>query len=261
VEIVKEQLEKSSITLHEGIKIEKISQENDRVTISAEQDGQKITLSGTDLLIATGRRANVGDLNCESAGVEYSPKGITVDKRLRTSNKKIYAIGDAAGSFQFTHVANYHAGVVLKNLLFKLPVAVDYSAVPWVTYTEPELAHVGLLSEEAKSKKMAINITELAFSENDRAQTEQSTVGKIKVITNQKGRILGVTIVGSHAGDFLLPWIMAIREKKTLRAFTDTIVPYPTLSEASKQIAGKFYTPKLFSKKVRFLVRFLQLFG
>lgn len=259
--IVREQLEKTGITIHENIKVQQVSStENNHIAVTIEKDGKTETIAGTHLLVSTGRRANVQGLGLEKAHVNYSSKGIKVDNRLRSSNKRIYAIGDVAGSFQFTHIANYHAGIVLRNILFRLPAKVDYRAVPWVTYTEPEMAHVGLTAEDVKNRS-DIQITEWPYEDNDRAQAENETVGKIKVITDKKARILGVTIVGSKAGELILPWIIAIRGKKTLRTFTDTIVPYPTLSELSKRVAGKFYTPKLFSNKTRWLVKLLLKLG
>lgn len=261
VAIVREQFESMDINIQENIKVQHIAQQPEGdILVTIENEGKTEQLIGTHLLISTGRRVNVQGLDLEKANVVYSPKGIDVDARLRSSNKKIYAIGDVVGSFQFTHIANYHAGIVLKNILFRLPAKVDYRAVPWVTYTEPEIAHVGLTFAEAQKRTDTL-ITEWPFEENDRAQTEHETKGKIKVITDNKAKILGVTIVGAKAGELILPWTIAIREKKTLRSFTDTIVPYPTLSEVSKRAASKFYTPKLFSNRTRWLVRLLLKLG
>ena len=195
----------------------------------------------------------------EKAGVRYTVKGIDVNARLQTSNKNIYAIGDVVGPYQFTHMASYQAGIVLRNIVFKWPAKVNYQAIPWVTYTEPELAHVGKATQETL-KPDGGQITQWLFVDNDRAQTGQNTIGKINVLTDKKARILGVTIVGEHAGELILPWVMAIREGKSLRAFTDVIVPYPTLSEISKQVAGAFYKPTLFSSKVRTIVKWLNKF-
>jgi pyruvate/2-oxoglutarate dehydrogenase complex dihydrolipoamide dehydrogenase (E3) component len=261
VTIIREQLEKTGIAIHENIKVQEVSSsDNNDIFVTIEKNAQTETITGSHLLVSTGRRANVQGLDLEKACVKYSAKGIEVDARLRSSNKHIYAIGDVAGSFQFTHIANYHAGIVLRNILFRLPAKVDYGAVPWVTYTEPEMAHVGLTIDSEKTQS-GIQITEWPYADNDRAQAEHEITGKIKVITDKNAKILGVTIVGSKAGELILPWVMAIREKKTLRSFTDTIVPYPTLSELSKRVAGEFYTPKLFSKKVRWLVKWLLKLG
>ncbi len=261
VAIVKEQLRVTGITLYEEVNVNSVAKQNNNIVVTYEQEGKVMTATGSHLLMATGRRANVQGLNLDNAGIDYSPKGIVVDKRLRTSNKKVFAIGDVAGHLQFTHVAGYHAGIVIKNALFRIPAKTNYNAVPWVTYTEPELAHVGLLTEDAQKQGIEIKITEWPFVDNDRAQTDNQIYGKIKVLTDNKARILGVTIVGPHAGELLLPWIMAIGEKKTLRSFTEVIAPYPTLSEISKRVAGNYYIPMLFSTKTRWLVNWLLRLG
>lgn len=257
VAIVKEQLQATGVTLHEGINITAVAKSKAQIDVTYHRAAQSFTVSGSHLLVAAGRSANVQGLNLEKANIDYSAKGIVVDRRLRTTNHKVFAIGDVSGALQFTHVASYHASIVLKNSLFRLPAKVNNKAIPWVTYTEPELAHVGLLSDEAKQQGIHITVTQWPFTDNDRAQAERHIIGKIKIITDKKARILGVTIVGTAAGELILPWVMAIREGKTLRCFTDAIAPYPTLSEISKQVAGQFYTPLLFSNKMRRLVRWL----
>jgi pyruvate/2-oxoglutarate dehydrogenase complex dihydrolipoamide dehydrogenase (E3) component len=261
VSIVRESLERMGVCIYEGIQVESVaSKARKGLSVLIASNGEQIKVDGTHLLVSTGRRANIQGLGLEAANVKFSDRGIEVDTRLRSSNKKIYAIGDVAGSFQFTHVANYHAGVVLRNILFKLPAKVDTHAVPWVTYTQPEIAHVGMLVKDAEKHRDACITTSL-FSDNDRAVVSGETTGKIIVITNKKGRVLGATIVGSEAGELILPWVVAVREKKSLRMFTDTIIPYPTLSEISKRVAGEFYKPQIFSQKVRGLVRFLSKLG
>lgn len=207
--------------------------------------------------MATGRRANVQGLNLEAANVAYSARGVEVDARLRTTNKRVFAIGDVAGHFQFTHMAAYQAGIVIRNMLFKLPAKVDYTAVPWVTYTDPELAHVGMTEEDANKAGKSIRVLRWHFDENDRAQAERRTEGMVKVIVEEKGRILGATIVGLHAGELLQPWVLAISNKMKIGAMASMIAPYPTLAEANKRVAGSFYTEKLFSNGTKRLVRFL----
>ena len=224
-------------------------------------EGERRVVQGSHLLVAAGRKANVEGLNLEAAGVDYEPRGIKVDPRLRTSNKKIFAIGDVAGGYQFTHMAGYHAGIVIRNALFRLPAKVDYRAVPWVTYTDPELAQVGMSEAVARDKEGDIRILRWRFEENDRAQAEHQTEGFVKVITSKRGRVLGATIVGHHAGELLLPWSMAVQQKQKIGAIANLIAPYPTLSEVSKRAAGSFYTDALFSERTRKIVRFLSRFG
>lgn len=261
VEIVRQSLINTGITIKEHLKVTQITSDNNgTIVIHGEQNNQECCFEATHLLIATGRKPNTNELNCEQAGVQINNKGVIVDKKLRTSNKKIFAIGDVTGALQFTHVANDHAGVVLKNIAFKLPAQFHPSAIPWVTYTEPELAHVGKSEILCKTMCIKHTVLKLNFDQNDRAQTERQTMGFIKVVVTSKGKILGVTIVGTQAGELILPWVMAIREGKTLRSFTDVVVAYPTLSELSKRVASQFYSPKLFSSKVKALVKFLSYF-
>ena len=184
-----------------------------------------------------------------------------MDARLRTSNKRVYAIGDVVGGLQFTHVAAHHAGVVLKNILFKLPAKVEEHAVPWVTYTDPELAHVGLTEAMAKERGVEVQAVRWSFEENDRAQTERDTGGFAKVLVDRRGRIHGATIVGERAGELIHAWVLALANGIKIGAMAQFIAPYPTLGEVSKRAAGSYYTPKLYSDRTRALVRFLTRFG
>ena len=217
-------------------------------------------VKGSHLLVATGRQANVSGLNLEAAGVAYSEKGVEVDERLRSSNRRIFAVGDVAGPYQFTHMAAYQAGIVIRNMLFRIPARVNYSAVPWVTYTDPELAQVGMREADAEKSGRKYRVLRWSFAENDRAQAERRTEGMIKVITAPNGRILGAGIAGLHAGELIQPWILAISQGMKIGAMASMIAPYPTLAEVNKRIAGSFYTGRLFSPAVRLLVRFLLRF-
>ncbi|WP_133129033.1 dihydrolipoyl dehydrogenase family protein [Legionella nagasakiensis] len=258
VEVVRRSLKNMGIDILEETRVNEVVQKDEStIDVKITTPSEDQTISGSHLLVATGRRANVERLNLDTAGVSYTPKGITVNVRLQTNQKHIFAIGDVVGPYQFTHVASYQAGIVLRNIVFKIPAKVIYNAVPWVTYTYPELAHVGNTENNLKERS-DFTITEWRFSQSDRAQAEDETAGIIKVLANKQGKIAGVTIVGAHAGELILPWVMALREGKNLRTFTDSIVPYPTLSEVSKQVSGEFYRPKLFSMKVRILVSWLQ---
>src|SRR5215831_17731061 len=222
-------------------------------------DSERIT--GSHLLVAAGRRPNIEALDLPVAGIEATATGITVDARLRTTNRRAFAIGDVAGGPQFTHIALYHAGIVIRNALFRLPAKVDYRALPWVTYTDPELAQVGLTEATARAAGMEISVLRWPFAENDRAQTERDTEGLVKVVIRGNGRILGASILGAGAGDLILPWALAIAQNLKIGALANVIVPYPTRSEASKCAAGSYYTSTLFSARTRGLVRFLAHFG
>ncbi|SUS05669.1 Pyruvate/2-oxoglutarate dehydrogenase complex, dihydrolipoamide dehydrogenase (E3) component (fragment) [uncultured Defluviicoccus sp.] len=262
VAIVRQALRADGITIEEGAKILKLERRDGGVAVVvADGEGER-DIAGSHLLVAAGRRPNVEDLGLEAAGVQYSPKGIAVDQRLRTSNRRIFAAGDVAGSYQFTHLAGYHAGIVLRNALFRLPAKVDIGALPWVTYTDPELAHVGLTEAQAHAEGMDdVRVLTSPFAENDRARTERATEGLIKVVVSKRGQVLGAGIVGAHAGELILPWVLAVGQRMKIGALAGVIAPYPTLSEISKRAAGSYYTPTLFSPRTRRLVRMLRWLG
>jgi pyruvate/2-oxoglutarate dehydrogenase complex dihydrolipoamide dehydrogenase (E3) component len=231
------------------------------VVVTVERSGVTRQIGGSALLLAAGRQPSLDGLNLEAAGIEYDKTGIRTDARLRTSNRKIYAAGDVTGGYQFTHMAGYHAGIVIRNALFRLPAKVGSDAVPWVTYTEPELANVGLTEAQARERAGTVRILRAPFAENDRAQTERMTDGLIKVITQPNGRILGAAIVGPQAGDLIQPWILAISQKLKIGALAQMIAPYPTRGELAKRAAGSFYIPKLFGDGSKKIVRLLSRFG
>ncbi|HAA92304.1 MAG TPA: dihydrolipoamide dehydrogenase [Rhodospirillaceae bacterium] len=257
-EVVKNRMAEEGIDLREGIKIAKVAKDVDGVTVTLDKDGTEETVTGSHLLIAAGRNPNLDGLDLEAAGIDYEHKGIKVDARLRTSNKRVFAIGDVAGGLQFTHAAGYHAGIIIRNILFKMPAKVNYDAFPWVTYTDPEIAHVGQTEvQAAETHGKDIRILRFAFAENDRAQAERETDGMIKVVTDKKGRILGCSMAGTRAGELILPWALAISQKMKIGAMAGVVAPYPTLSEVSKRAAGSYYTPSLFSERTKKIVRFL----
>ncbi len=258
--VVIARLGEEGITFYEGGRDIRFEKTVEGFAAYCTTDEGKQCVHGSHLLISTGRRANVDGLNLEAAGVTYSPRGVEVDARLRSSNKRIFAIGDVAGPYQFTHMAAYQAGIVIRNILFKLPAKVDYSAVPWVTYTDPELAHVGMTESDTEKLGKPVRVLRWMFEENDRAQAERRTEGIVKVMTTKNGRILGATIVGLHAGELIQPWVLAISQKLKIGAMAGMIAPYPTLSEVSKRIAGSYYTSSLFSQRTRMIVRFLLRF-
>ncbi|GAB6051755.1 FAD-dependent oxidoreductase [Magnetospira thiophila] len=256
VDVLRQRLRREGVTLLEGAAVTGIAP---GPVVTVDGIGE---IAGSHLLLAVGRRPNVEGLDLEKAGIAADRKGITVDGKLRTSNKKVYAIGDVTGGLQFTHVAGYHAGVVIKNILFRLPAKSDMRAVPWVTYCAPELAGVGLSETQAQAKYgPKLRVLRWSLGDNDRARAEASTDGQIKVLVTDKGRILGATIVGAGAGELIQVWALAIAQKLKIGAMAQMVVPYPTLGEISKRAAGTFYTPSLFSPRTRKIVRFLSRFG
>jgi pyruvate/2-oxoglutarate dehydrogenase complex dihydrolipoamide dehydrogenase (E3) component len=232
------------------------------VVVQGAHGEEKIT--GSHLLIATGRRVNTDNLGLEAAGIRLRDGGaIRVNRRLRTRNRRVYAIGDAAGGPQFTHVANYHAGLVIRNALFRLRPKVDLHVLPRVTFTDPELAHVGSTEAQARGHRgrRQVRVLRWPYHENDRAQAEGEMLGHITVITNPRGRILGATIVGAHAGELITAWTLAVTQGLNIRAFAGIVVPYPTLSEIGKRAALTYFTPGLTNPWVRRIIHFLRRFG
>lgn len=257
-EVVRGQLKSEGITIFENAQVDRVAREGNCISVTFNRHGAAENVEATHLLVATGRRPNVDDLGLDEAGIAYTPRGIQVDQRLRTTNRRVFAIGDVTGGFQFTHMAGYHAGLVIRNALFNLPAKVDYSAVPWVTFTDPELAHVGQTEQAAKDQSPAAKAVTWSFEENDRAQAERATDGFIKAVVGKGGVILGATIVGRHAGELILPWVLAVQKRLTIRDMAGVIAPYPTLSEVSKRVAGAYYTPQLFSSRTRRIVSLMQ---
>jgi pyruvate/2-oxoglutarate dehydrogenase complex dihydrolipoamide dehydrogenase (E3) component len=215
-------------------------------------------LEGSHLLVATGRRPTVEGLHLDKAGIAHTPKGITVDRSLRTSNRNVWAIGDCNGLYAFTHMAGYEASLFIRNALFRIPARLDASIVPWTTYTDPELAQVGMTERQARETHGdAIKVLRWTLSENDRAQTERATEGMVKAITDRRGRILGATIAAPQAGELIQPWCLALSRRLAISALASFVPPYPTLGEASKRAAGSYYTEALFGPRTRWLVRLL----
>ena len=260
-EVALERIRDEGVRIEEQAQVVRVEKSASGVTVTAKRGDDELKIEGTHLLVAVGRKANLDGLNLETAGIEYSRKGIVVDSGLRTTNSKVFAIGDVAGPYLFTHMAGYHAGIVIRRALFRLPARVDYRAVPWVTYTDPEVAHVGLKEGEARKKHRDIRVLRWPYEENDRAQAERRTEGLAKVIVTEKGHVVGASIVGAHAGEIIQPWALMIAKKMKIGAMASVILPYPTLGEVNKRAAGGFYTDKLFSDRTRRIVKFLLRFG
>jgi pyruvate/2-oxoglutarate dehydrogenase complex dihydrolipoamide dehydrogenase (E3) component len=218
-------------------------------------------IAGSHLLVAAGRHPEIEALDLGAAGIAATAAGIAVDRRLRTTNRRAFAVGDVTGGPQFTHRALYDAGIVIRNALFRLPARTDYRALPWVTYTDPELSQVGLGEAAARAAGGRVRVLRAGFAENDRAATERDPEGVVKVVVRPHGRILGAAILGTGAGELILPWALAISQRLKIGAFANLMVPYPTRGEAGKRAAFGFYAPALFSPRMRRLVRFLARFG
>ena len=241
-------LANEGIVIREQAKITAIRKSDTGIVLSLDEGGQKSKLEGSHLLVASGRRARIESLDLERAGVEFDQDGIIVDAKLRTSAHGVYAIGDVvAKAPRFTHIAGYHAGIAVQNALLIPWAKTNYETLPWVTYTDPELAHTGMSETDAKKKHGGdVRTLSFALEENDRARTEREVTGLVKVIARKNGRILGVSILAAHAGELLQPWVLAIGAGLKLKALAQMIAPYPTLGEANKAVASLFYKPRVF---------------
>jgi len=256
-----DRLVEQGVMLHQGTRVERVERAIQGVAVHVGKQGETDIIKGSHLLVATGRKPNVKGLSLERAGIVYDARGIKVNQQLKTTNPRVYAIGDVIGGAQFTHLANYHAGIVIRNALFRLRPRASAAAIPRITYTDPELAQIGLTESEARNKYRRIRILRWPYADNDRAQAERETHGFIKVITRPNGQILGCTIVGAEAGELLQLWVIALERSLRIGDLTSLVLPYPTLSELSKRVAYTFYQPSLAKRGLRRIIDFLRRFG
>src|SRR5271165_84623 len=221
-----------------------------------------IRLAGSDLLVATGRRPNLEALALEAGGIRAGPRGIATDRHLRSpTNRRVYAAGDIAdpeglGPRAFTHVGAYHAAVIIRRAIFRLPARLDYAALPRVIYTDPELAQVGMTEAEARDAGLQPRVLRWPLAENDRAIAEQDTAGMVKLVV-ARGRVVGAGILAPHAGEMIGQWALAIAARVRLSTLAGLILPYPTRAEAGKRAAGSYFMASLFSPRVRTVARAL----
>lgn len=260
-EVVLKKLVEEGLSIREGAKVERIDHRIGIVRVHIAGTNGPETIEGNHILVAAGRKPNVDGLNLEAAGIAFDQRGIKVGPSLLSSNSRVYAIGDVTGGLQFTHVANYHAGVVLKRICFRLPAKATTDHIPWVTYTDPELANVGLTEDEAKKRHGTVNIYRWPYHENDRAQAERATEGFLKVITDKRDRIVGAAIVGEHAGELIQMWSLAVQKRMKIADLAQWISPYPTLGEINKRAALRYYAAKAGSPLVRGAISFLSKLG
>jgi pyruvate/2-oxoglutarate dehydrogenase complex dihydrolipoamide dehydrogenase (E3) component len=259
--IVLDAIEREGVAIRAGTTVQSVRQTGGGIEVMVKCGDAVDTVTGSHLLVAAGRTPKLDGLGLEAAGIAYQPAGVTVDRGLRTTNRRVYAIGDAVDGPMFTHVANYHASLVIRNALFRLRAKLRYNAVPWVTFTDPELAHVGLNDEQAKQQGHRIRVLRWPYRENDRAQAERAMQGHIKVVTTRRGRILGATIVGAQAGELITPWTLAIDQGLDIRAMAQLVVPYPTLGEVGKRAALSYFASVPAKPFVRRAIRWLRRLG
>lgn len=260
--VVLDKLRGEGIDIRESAKVLRIEPRGKTgMRVHVDMPDRQTTVDGTHLLVATGRTPNIQDLGLDKARVKHDRRGIKVNRKLRTSNSRIFAIGDVAGALQFTHVAGYHASQVVRTILFRFGGKVEHGHIPWVTFTDPELAHVGMSEADARKKHRSLSILRWPMHENDRAQAERKTAGLIKIVADRKGAILGATIAGANAGEMIHVWALAIAKEMTLRDITAYVAPYPTFSEIGRRAAVTYYTPLTRKPSVRRLIKFLRFFG
>ncbi len=240
---------------------------NTTVTDAKEQDGVKTLsirqgesnsqLTADTVLLAQGRTPNTEDLGLSSISLEYNNRGIVVDQRMRTSHKHIYAPGDINGAFQFTHAAGYEGGIVVSNAIFHLPRKINTKWMPWCTYTDPELASIGMNEKTATAAGIPYTVLTEQFSENDRALAEGEGSGQLKLLLDSKEKPLGIQILGPRAGDLIGEWVAVLNGGMKLSSLAGTIHPYPTLAEINKRVAGSYISPKIFSPKIKKTLKLL----
>ena len=257
VALVIDGLVRDGVVLRSGVKIAHARRALARVQVDIAGEAGAETIEGTHILVATGRQPNIAALDLDRAGIRHAAAGIVVDKRLLTTNKRVYVI-DAP---KWTHVAQHHAGLVIRHALFRTQVEADSAAVPWVTFTAPEMAQVGITEDEARAQAYAFRILRWPYSENERAQATGETGGHIKVVTDRKGLVLGVTLVGREATENIAVWTLAINQKLNIAALAGVIVPYPTYAEVGKRAAMTYFNRGLTSPLVRRIIGWLRRFG
>jgi len=254
--ILKESLEEEGVHYHLNCGVKELSKTIEGVTVTIDQDGEEKQLYAEKVLLATGRRANIDSLQLDAAGVQTERGGITVNDKCRTNKKHIYAIGDVTGRYQFTHMSEHMAKVATSNALIKIPMKIDKKHVPWVTYTEPELGHVGATQKQLEDAGEKFEVYRFPFSKIDRAITDGNTTGMIKVYAKKwSGKILGASIVGAHAGEMISQYALAMRNGVSLRDFADTIHPYPSYGLGARRAADQWYIRNQSGTMVKWIKR------
>jgi pyruvate/2-oxoglutarate dehydrogenase complex dihydrolipoamide dehydrogenase (E3) component len=245
-------LEGEGVDFHLNAKVVRVRREgaNRKAVVIETADGEQ-ALESEAILVAIGRTANVKGLGLQKIGVDFDPSGIRVDNRMRTSQKHIFAAGDINGGYQFTHAAGYEGGIVVANAVFRLPRKADYTYLPWCTYTDPELASIGMNEKAAQARGLAYTVWSEAFEDNDRSLAEGQRRGRIKMLLDQKERPLGIQILGPRAGDLVSEWVAVLNGKTKLATLASAVHPYPTLGEINKRVAGSYLAPKIFSDRIK----------
>jgi pyruvate/2-oxoglutarate dehydrogenase complex dihydrolipoamide dehydrogenase (E3) component len=258
-DVVTRQMVRDGIVLRMSSRVKRIYPEkNHKALVLEGKGGKEEVIQCDEILLATGRRPNVEGLNLEAAGVNYTKKGIETDLHMQTSQKHIYAAGDVNGQFPFTHIAGAEGSIIVRNAVMHIPGKINYNMTPWVIFTDPEIASIGYNEKRAKADNIAYDIYSEDFEEVDRALAESEYQGKIKILTGSgSNKIIGVQIVGLHAGELIGASVLALNKGMKLADLATPIFAYPTLSEIHKKSAGKYYAEKIFSPKVKNILKFV----
>ncbi len=249
-------LEREGMDIRTGTRVDRVAMENGRKCLYAASGEEHVPLATDEILVAAGRAPNIESLNLTAAGIDFERHGITVDARMRTSQRHIYACGDVTGISPFTHMAEYQAGIVISNAIFRFPKKADYRVAPWVTYSDPELARVGLTGTEARERYDDAEVLEFPFRDIDRALTERETGGRMQLVV-RKGRILGATILGPHGGELLHEIVLAMQANVKIGRISGAIHAYPTLAQIHRRVVNSHYAKTLFSARTKTAVRWL----
>ncbi|MDZ7811019.1 MAG: mercuric reductase [Arhodomonas sp.] len=250
-------LAREGVRFHLGARLERVDREVDGVTLQLNEGEDHRPVSADRILVATGRVPAVEGLSLETAGVAHDRRGIAVDARLRTDQHHIYACGDVTGMHPYTHMAEYQAGIVIANAVFRMPKRADYRVVPRVTYTDPELAQVGLTPAEALERYPDARVLEYPFAELDRGIIDGETDGRIRLVV-RRGQILGASILGAHAGELIHEIVVAMQARVRLGTISAAVHAYPTLAQIHRRAANTLYGEQLFRPRTRWVVRWLQ---
>jgi pyruvate/2-oxoglutarate dehydrogenase complex dihydrolipoamide dehydrogenase (E3) component len=233
---IRARLEDEGVVVHTGVTLSRVERAGELKRLHATQGGSPIVVDAEQILVAAGRRPNVEGLGLAEAGVDHDARRIRVDAELRTTNGRVFAAGDVAGNFVFTHMAGYEGVIAVRNALLPLATRVDYRVVPWTTFTRPEVARVGVTEDEARRGGDDVEIYRARFADVDRALTDGETHGFAKIVA-VRGRVAGVHIVGAHAGEMIHTAVLAMKENLKVDALASMNWVYPTMSEVLRKAA------------------------
>jgi pyruvate/2-oxoglutarate dehydrogenase complex dihydrolipoamide dehydrogenase (E3) component len=258
-DVVTSQMVHDGMVLRMSSRVKRVYPEkNHKALVLEGAGGKEEVIQCDEILLATGRRPNVEGLNLEAAGVKHTKRGIETDLHMQTSQKHIYAAGDVNGQFPFTHIAGAEGSIIIRNAIMHIPGKINYNMTPWVIFTDPEIASIGYNEKRAKADNIAYDIYSEDFEEVDRALAESEYQGKIKILTaSGSNKIIGVQIVGLHAGELIGASVLALNKGMKLADLATPIFAYPTLSEIHKKSACKYYAQKIFSPKVKNILKFV----